>query len=92
MNVHRHDEPAPNDAIYSDTLLIYGGSSCAQLFVGTKSLVSNLYGMKRGKHFVNSLEDTIGARGKMSKIISDGDQAEISDHAQSPEFTKKPET
>ena len=58
-NVHRHNEPIITDTVYSDTPAIDSGYTCAQLFVGTKSLVTDVYGMKTGKQFINTLEDVI---------------------------------
>ena len=45
------------------------GSTCAQLFVGTKTLVIDFYGMNADKKFVNTLEDNISKRGSMDKLI-----------------------
>ena len=44
------------DTIYSDTPYIDYGSICIQLFIVTKSLVLDVYGMKTNKHFVDILE------------------------------------
>ena len=51
-------------------------STCAQFFVGTKTLVTWIYGMKTDKHFVKTLEDNIRKRGSMDKPISDSNQSE----------------
>jgi hypothetical protein len=50
---------------------IDNGSTCVQIFVGRHSLVTDVYGMKSDKEFINSLEDNIRTRGAMSKLISD---------------------
>jgi hypothetical protein len=50
----------------------------AQIFVGTETLLTDVYGMKTGKQFVNTLEDNIRERGAMSKLISDRAQVKIS--------------
>ena len=75
--MYRPDKPVATDTIYSDTTAIDDGSTCAQLFVGKKSLVSDVYGMKTYKHFLNTLEENICARGAMSKLISDRAQSEV---------------
>ena len=50
----------------------------AQCFVGKDSLVSDIYPMRSGKQFVNTLEDNIRRRGAMDKVISDSSKNEIS--------------
>ena len=46
--------------------------------MGTKNLVSDVYGMKHDMQFVNSLEDNIRQRGSMDKRTSDSAKSEIS--------------
>ena len=48
-NVHCQDEPFATDTVYSDTPAIAGGVTAAQFFVGTKSLVCDVYLMKTDK-------------------------------------------
>ena len=50
------------------------GSTCAQIFVGTKTFITHVYGMKTYKKFVKNLEDNIMERKAMDKIILDSDQ------------------
>ena len=83
MNVYCCDEPVSTDTIQSYTPSIDDGYTFSQLFVGTKSLVSDVYGMKKDKQFVNTLEDNIHVRGEMSKFISDWAQSEVINHSQS---------
>jgi hypothetical protein len=78
LNVQRRDEPVATDTVYSDTPAIDGGETCAQIFVGTETLVTDVYGMKTEKEFVNTLEDNIRERGAMSRLLSDRAQVEIS--------------
>jgi len=59
LNVHRHQEPVATDTVYADTPAIDDGSTCAQIFVGRESLVTDVYGMKTDKEFINTLEDNI---------------------------------
>ena len=54
------------------------GSTCAQLFVGAKTLVAYVYGMKTDKKFVKNLWHNIMKRGVNDKLISDSTQSEIS--------------
>ena len=51
MNVLCHNEYVQAYTIFHDTSTIDDSSTCYQLFVGTKSLVSDVYGMKTDKHF-----------------------------------------
>ena len=78
LNVHRRNEAIATDTVYSDTPAIGGGETCAQVFVGTTSLVTDVEGMKTEKQFVNTLEDNIRRRGAPTKLISDRAQVEIS--------------
>ena len=66
------------DTIFSDVPAVDDGSTAAQIFVGRESLVSDVYGVKTDKEFVNTLEDNIRKRGAMDKLISDRAQVEIS--------------
>jgi hypothetical protein len=78
LNIHRHCEAVATDTVYSDTPAVDDGSTCAQLFVGHKSLVCDVYGMKTDGEFVNTLEDQIRQRGTMDRLLSDSAQAEVS--------------
>jgi len=78
LNVPRRQEPVATDTVFSDTPAICDGSTCAQIFVGRNSLVTDVYGMKTMKQFVNTLEDNVRKRGAMDKLISDRAQVEIS--------------
>jgi hypothetical protein len=66
LNVRRRDEPVATDTVFSDTPAIDGGETCAQIFVGTDALVTDVCGMKSKKQFVNTLEDNICERGAMN--------------------------
>ena len=81
-NVHRRSEPVATDTVYSDTPAIDNGATAAQFFVGTESLVCDVYPMQSDKQFVNVLQDNIRKRGAMSKLISDRAQVEISKKVQ----------
>jgi hypothetical protein len=55
-----------------------GGETCAQIFAGTETLVTDVYGMKTEKQFV-TLEDNICERcAGLSRLLSDRAQVEIS--------------
>ena len=78
FNIPRRREAVATDTVYSDTPAIDNGSQIAQLFVGFRSLFSDVNGMKTDKQFVNTLEDNIWRRGAMDKLLSDRAQVEIS--------------
>ena len=78
LNVHRRNEALATDTVYSDTPAIDNGAIAAQIFIGTTSLVTDVFGMKSDKQFVNTLEDIIRKRGAPNKLISDRAQVEIS--------------
>ena len=78
-NVKRRNEPVATDTVFSDTPAVDSGVTAAQIFVGRESLVADVYGLKTGKEFVNTLEDNIRERGAMDKLISDCAKAEMSE-------------
>ena len=78
LNIHQRDEPVATDTVFSDTPAIDGGETTAQIFVGTKSFVTDVAGMKSESQFVNTLEDNIRHRGAPTKLISDRAQVQIS--------------
>ena len=78
LNVPRRHEAVVTDTVYSDTTAIDSGVKMAQLFVGKESLVSDIYPMRSGKQFVNTLEDNIHRRSAMDNLISDSAKNEIS--------------
>ena len=58
LNVWRRHEPVATDTVFSETPAIdSGGQTMAQIFVGRKTLVIDVYGMGTEKEFVNTLED-----------------------------------
>ena len=78
FNVKCWHEPVATNTIYSNIPAIYDSSTSAQIFVGAETLVTDIYGMKNDKEFINTLEDNIRKRGAMDKLISDRAQVEIS--------------
>ena len=71
LNVHRRHEAVATDTVYSDVPAVDNGCTAAQLFIGRDSLVTDVYGVKTDKQFINTLEDNIRKRGAMDKLISD---------------------
>ena len=82
LNIPRRHEAVATDTVYSDTPAVDSGVKQAQLFVGKESLVSDIYPMRSGKQFVNTLEDNIHRCGAMDKLISDSAKNEISHKVQ----------
>ena len=82
LNVYRRNESVACDFVYADTPAVDDGSTSSVLFVGTKTLVTDVYGVKTDKQFVNTLEDNIRERGAPNKLISDRAQVEISNKVQ----------
>ena len=78
LNVKRRDEDVATDTVYADTPDIEHGHVAAQFFVGTTSLVSDIYGVKTEAQFLQTLQDNVRKRGAMNKLVSDRAQAEIS--------------
>ena len=79
LNVARRNEAVACDIVYSDTPAVNDGSTAAVMFVGLDSQVTDIYGIKTDKQFVNTLEDQIVDRGAPHKLISDGARVIISD-------------
>ena len=77
-NVLRRNEPVASDTVFSDTPAIEYGVTAAQFYVGTKTLVSDVYPLQTEKQFVNTLQENIRNRGAMDKLITDRAQSEIS--------------
>jgi hypothetical protein len=71
VNVRRRDEPVAMDTIQSNVPAIDGGEKYAQIFVGTKSLVTDVHGMKSPAQFPGILTDEIITHGAPTKLISD---------------------
>jgi hypothetical protein len=78
INVQHRNERVTRDTIYYNAPDIDGGETCAQIFVDMETLVTDGYGMKTEKQFVNTLEDNIRERGALSQFLSDRTQVEIS--------------
>ena len=78
FNIPRQSEEVATDTIFSDTPAIDSSISMAQIFVGKRTLVTDVYPLKSQKQFVNTLEDNIRFRGAMTKLISDYAKVEIS--------------
>ena len=78
LNVPRRYEAVATDTFYSDTPAVHSGVKHAQGVVGKDSLVSDIYPVRSGKQFVNTLEDNIHRHGAMDKLISDSAKTEIS--------------
>ena len=59
LNVNRRDKPIATDTVYADTLDIEHGHKAAQFFVGTISLISDIYGVKTDAQFLQTLQDNV---------------------------------
>jgi hypothetical protein len=59
LNVTRRDEDLATDTVYSDTPAVDNGSTSGQFFIGVKSLVCDIQGMKTDKQFAQRLLDQI---------------------------------
>ena len=82
LNVTRRQEPVACDIVYAEVPAIDDGSTAAVIFVGTDTQVTDIYGIKTDKQFVNTLEDNITQRGAPHKLISDSAQVIISNKVQ----------
>jgi hemerythrin superfamily protein len=62
--------------------LIDDGSIAAVMFVGKDTQVTNVYGIKTDKQFVNTLDDNIIQQGAPHKLISNCAQVTVSNKVQ----------
>ena len=82
LNITRRHEAVATDTVFSDTPAVESGVRQAQLFVGKESLVSDIYPMRSGKQFINTLEENIRRCRAMDKLISDSANPYISHKVQ----------
>jgi hypothetical protein len=78
LNVFLHKEPVAMDTVYSGVPAFDNSSTCAQLYVGTKFTIPDVYSIKSEKQLVNMLEDNMREQGAMKLLISDSAQSEVS--------------
>ena len=78
LTIPRRHEAVATDTVFSDNPAVESGVKQAQVFVGRDTLVVDAYPMKRGKQFVNTLEDNSRRRGDMDKLLGDSAETEIS--------------
>ena len=78
LNVTRRNESVACDIVYSDVPAVDNGSTAAVIFTGLDTQVTDIYGIKTDRQFVNTLEDNIRYRGAPTRLISDRAQVEIS--------------
>ena len=78
FKIPRRSEEVATDTIFSDRPAIDSVVTMAQIFVGKRTLVTDVYPLKSQKQFVNTLEDNIRFWGAMTKLISDYAKVEIS--------------
>jgi hypothetical protein len=69
VNIRRRDERIATDTIQSDVPTIDGGEKYAQIFVGTKSLITDIHGMKSPAQFPGVLTDEIITCGAPTKLV-----------------------
>jgi hypothetical protein len=74
LNVTRRNEPVACDIVYANVPAIDDGSIAAVIFVGTDTQVTDEYGIKTDKGFVNTLENNLTYRGAPNKLKRDSAQ------------------
>jgi len=78
INTPRRNEDVATDTVYADVPAVDDGSTMAQFFCGTTSLVVDVHGMKTEKQFPDALEDCIRRRGAPTRLLSDHAAVETS--------------
>ena len=66
------------DTVFSNTAAVDNGRFLTQIFVGHKTLVTDVYIMRTEAEFLTTLQDNVRERGAMDKLLSDRAQVEIS--------------
>ena len=69
-NIPRRSKAVATDTVYSNTPAIGTREVMAQLFVRCDTMGTDIYGMKTGSQFVNTLQDVIREQGAMDKLLS----------------------
>lgn len=82
LNVRRRNEPVATDTLWADTPAIGCGSTCAQVFVGRATYVTDVYGCRTDGEFASLLEENIRQRGAMDLLISDSAKVIVSGKVQ----------
>ena len=77
LRVRRLDEDIATDTFFSNTRAL-DGSICAQLFVGRKSMLTDVFGMKTEQQMPGALMDFIRKWGAGTGLFSDNAKAETS--------------
>jgi len=71
MHALRRHEPVATDTVHTDCPAIGTGQTAAQVFIGRKTHVIDIFGVRTDAEFVNTLLDVIRKRGAMDHLISD---------------------
>ena len=74
-NVDRCNETVATGVIYSDVPAVDDGSTCAQIYVGLKSMATDVPQGKSDKAFTKTLDDNIRKQGYTDKLVSDRAQS-----------------
>ena len=77
-NVWRRNKDVASDTVFSDTPAIDNGTRCAQIFFGTKSMVTDVQPMKSESEFLSSLQDNVNKRGAPNRLLVDSAKSESS--------------
>jgi len=71
MDVLRRHGPVATDTVHTDCPAIGTGQTAAQVFIGRKTHVIDIFGVRTDAEFVNTLLDVTRGRGAMDHLISD---------------------
>ena len=78
-NCLRRNEDVASDTVYADTPAIDCGHTCAQIFYGCRTQVTDVKGMSRPKKFLRALQDVARERGAMKRLLVDSANVECSE-------------
>ena len=78
LNVHRRNESVDTDTVYFNAPTIDDRHAATQIFLGAKTMLTDVYEMKTDRDFMSKLSNNTRQRGAMNKLIRDRAQAEIS--------------
>ena len=78
-NYYRRNEAVASDTIFADVPAIGSGVTCAQIYYGMNITVTDVFGLKKERYFIKSLQDVVRIRGAPNQLLVDSAAVEASE-------------
>ena len=78
-NVYQWNEDIASDTVFSDTPAIDNSAKSAQIFFGTKTMVTNVEDLKSQSGFPSAFQDNVRKRGAPNRLLVDSAKVECSE-------------